>query len=141
MGDRGGTDAVGVAIEAAPEPARAGLRALRALIHRVAAQEGVALDEGLRWGQPALLAAKGASLRIGVPSKAMRNRADFALYVHCQTPLNAGFLQGPGPGPGPGPGAGHRVEGTRAVLFRQGETLDEAALGFLIRQALTWHAR
>ncbi|WP_370206823.1 DUF1801 domain-containing protein [Pararhodobacter marinus] len=133
MGKRGGTDAVGAAIEAAPEPARAGLRALRALIHRVAAQEGVALDEGLRWGQPAFLAAKGASLRIGVPSKAMRDRADFALYVHCQTPLIAGFLQGPG--------AGHQVEGTRAVLFRQGETLDEAALGFLIRQALTWHAR
>ncbi|PVE45694.1 DUF1801 domain-containing protein [Pararhodobacter aggregans] len=107
--------------------------ALRALIHRVALAEGVALEEGLRWGQPAFLAARGASLRIGAPSKAMKEQADFALYVHCQTPLIAEFQSGPG--------AGMRVEGTRAVLFRQGERLDEAALAFLIRRALTWHQR
>ncbi|GAB1380887.1 DUF1801 domain-containing protein [Pararhodobacter aggregans] len=127
------TDPVAAAIDAAPEMARAGLRALRALIHRVALAEGVTLEEGLRWGQPAFLAAKGASLRIGTPSKAMKDQADFALYVHCQTPLIAEFLSGPG--------AGMRVEGSRAVLFRQGDELDEAALAFLIRRALTWHQR
>ncbi|WP_417627738.1 DUF1801 domain-containing protein [Pararhodobacter aggregans] len=125
------TDPVDAAIEAAPERARAGLHALRALIHRVAAEDGIALEEALRWGQPAFLAARGASLRIGTPSKAMRQQADFALYVHCQTPLIVEFLAGPG--------AGQRVEGSRAVLFRQGEALDEAALGFLIRRTLTWH--
>lgn len=127
------SDPVDTAIAAAPERARAGLRALRALIHRVAAEEGIALEDALRWGQPAFLAAKGASLRIGAPSKAMKGQADFALYVHCQTPLIAEFLSGPG--------AGMRVEGSRAVLFRQGEALDEAALAFLIRRALTWHRR
>jgi Domain of unknown function (DU1801). len=126
-------DPVGAAIDAAPETAREGLHALRALVHRVARSEGIALEEGFRWGQPAFLAPKGTSLRIGPPSKAARQDADFALFVHCQTSLIADFLDGPG--------AGQRVEGTRAVLFRQGEALDEAALAFLIRRALTWHAR
>ncbi|WP_068304079.1 DUF1801 domain-containing protein [Pararhodobacter sp. CCB-MM2] len=126
-------DPVTDAIDTAPEAARAGLHALRAMIHRVAAEEGIALNEGLRWGQPAFLAPKGSSLRIGRPGKASKDCADFALYVHCQTPLIAEFIAGPG--------AGQRVEGTRAVLFRQGEVMDEKALAFLIRRALTWHAR
>lgn len=115
------------AFDAAPPEARAGLVALRALILRVADDEGIALREELRWGQPAFLAPKGSTIRIGVPKGAR-----FALFVHCQTSLIAEFLAGPG--------AGSRTEGTRAVLFDHPGEIDAGALALLIRRALTWHA-
>jgi len=116
------------AIEAAPARAQAGLIALRRLIVTVAANEGIALREELRWGQPAYLAARGSTLRIGVPKS-----AEFALFVHCQTALIAEFRAGPG--------AGFRVEGTRAVLFDHPDEIRPEALAFLIHRALTWHDR
>lgn len=50
-----------------PEAERAGLLALRARILAIVAAEGIALEEALRWGQPAYLAPKGSTIRLGVP--------------------------------------------------------------------------
>lgn len=115
-------------IEAADKDARAGLMALRALILDVAAEAGIEVSEALRWGQPAFLAPKGSSLRIGLPKA-----GGFALYVHCQTGLIDRFNAGPG--------RGFRTEGTRAVLFDTVDELDRGALAPLILWALTYHEK
>jgi hypothetical protein len=118
---------VRAAFEACPAPARAGLEQLRALILATAAEAGIPVTEALRWGQPAYLAPKGSTIRLGIPKT-----ATFALFVHCQSRLIDRFRAGPG--------AGHRFEGTRAVLFDHPAEID-AALALLIRDALTYHLR
>ena len=106
------------------EGERAGLMALRARILAVALAEGVAVEEALRWGQPAYLAAKGSTIRLGVPKT-----GGVAIYTHCQTTLISDF----------------RAlcpdlcfEGNRAVHFTVGEA-PPAAIDMLIRAALTYH--
>lgn len=119
--------ATAACLAAAPVEARKGLEALRALVLAVAGEAGIALREETRWGQPAFLAPKGTTLRIGVPKGAA-----FALFVHCQTRLIEEFRAGPG--------AGMRFEGTRAVLFDRVDEIDNAALSILILGALRYHA-
>jgi hypothetical protein len=121
-------DAVRDALAAAPVRAQAGLWALRALVLRVSAEEGIAVTEGLRWGQPAFLAPRGSTILIGVPKG-----ATFALFVHCQTSLIRDFRAGPG--------AAMRFDGQRAVLFDTVDQIDAVALPFLIRRALRWHEK
>jgi hypothetical protein len=116
------------AFAAFPDPARQGLDQLRALILATAAEAGIPVTEALRWGQPAYLAPKGSTLRLGIPKQAA-----FALFAHCQTTLIEDFRAGPG--------AGHRIEGTRAVLFDDPAEIDPDALRPLIRHALTYHQR
>lgn len=76
-----------------PEDLRAALLRLRALIFETAAATaGVGpLEETLKWGQPSYLTSKsksGTTIRIDrVKGKPGR----YALYVHCQTNLVAGF--------------------------------------------------
>jgi hypothetical protein len=111
-----------------PAPARPGLDRLRALILDTAAGAGIPVTEALRWGQPAYLAPKGSTIRLGIPKTAA-----FALFVHCQTRLIDSFRAGPG--------ARHRTEGSRAVLFDHPADIDPAALTHLIHEALTYHAR
>lgn len=118
-------------LDACSTAQRAGLVALRDLILRRAAElPGIGrLQEALRWGQPAYLTPDtraGCSLRIG-PAPA----GDFALFVHCKTGLIQSFVAGPG--------AGHRVQGTRAILFRTVQDIAAPALMLLIGQALTYH--
>ncbi len=121
---------VQAAYDAAPEPARTGMLALRARIFAVAAAtpEAGPVTEALRWGQPAFLAPKGSTLRVGVPKGAA-----FALFCHCRSSLIPGFRAGPG--------AGLRFEGTRAVLFDDPAELAAAPLDPLIRHALAYHLR
>ena len=80
--------AVAAAFDALPEDTRTGAFALRDLILETAASLPAAhpLQEALRWGQPAYLAPKGTTLRIGG-----HKSARFALFVHCQTRLIADF--------------------------------------------------
>jgi hypothetical protein len=123
---------VRAAFDAAPPAARPGMLALRHLIFTVAgATRGIGpLTEALRWGQPAYLTLatrSGCSLRIGPTS------TGFGLFVHCRTTLIKDFLAGPG--------ADFRTEGSRAVLFNDGEGVDHPALNFLIARALTRHQR
>ena len=120
--------AVTAYFETAPAAARQGLEALRSLIFAVARDEGLDLREETRWGQPAYLAPKGSTLRIGLPKT-----GGFALYAHCQTPLIEEFrtaTQG-----------AFRTEGNRAVLFDRADEIAPGALAPLIRAALTYHER
>jgi hypothetical protein len=113
---------------AAPPPAREGLLALRTLIFRTADQISAPLTETLRWGQPAYLAPKGSTIRLGLP-----RQGGFAVYCHCQTSLIADFRLLAGD-------ACH-TEGNRVVLFSHPAEIDAALISHLIARALTWHQR
>ena len=122
---------VKAAFDAFPPQARLGLDQLRALIFARAADLPTIgrVVENLRWGQPAYLtpdAGAACSLRIG-----MAPGGDFALFVHCKTGLIQSFAAGPG--------AGHRIQSTRAVLFKTAKDIPAAALSLLIGQALSYH--
>ncbi len=112
------------AYAAFPDGERVGLMALRARILAVALGEGIAVEEALRWGQPAYLAPKGSTIRLGGPKS-----GGYAIYTHCQTTLMSDFRA---------ICPDFRFEGNRAVHFAVGET-PPAAIDMLIRAALTYH--
>jgi len=103
---------------------RTGLMGLRARILAVALAEGIPVEETLRWGQPAYLAPKGSTIRLGAPKT-----GGFALYTHCQTTLMSDFRA---------LCPALSFEGNRAVHFAGGEA-PPAAIDMLIRAALTYH--
>lgn len=110
---------------------RRGLMALRALIFEVAEQtEGVgALEETLKWGQPAYLTSQtksGSTIRLGISKQ-----RDFALFTHCQTTIMSDF-QALFP-------QGFDFEGNRAVHFDSDADLPKDELRLLIKSALTYH--
>lgn len=112
---------------------REGLLALRRLIFGVASRtEGVgAVEEALRWGQPAYLTPEtrsGSTIRLGAPKE-----DGYALFVHCRTSLLAEFRAAHP--------EGFVFEGSRALRFHAGEAIDEAAIGALIARALTYRLR
>lgn len=116
-----------------PEPARAGLLALRRLIYETAASkpEVGELEEALKWGQPAYLTPdtkSGSTIRLGVPKG-----GGFAIYTNCQTTILSDFRERfPD---------GFRYEGNRAVHFEGAAEVDPDKLSFLIGHALTYHLR
>ena len=109
---------------AMPKAERAGLWHLRARIFAVAMADGIALEEALRWGQPAYLAAKGSTIRLGLPKT-----GGFAIYTHCQSSLMSDFKA---------MCPDLDFEGNRAVHFKAGETPPKS-IDMLIRAALTYH--
>ncbi|WP_281995448.1 DUF1801 domain-containing protein [Ruegeria faecimaris] len=120
--------AVAAAYHALPEGTRAGALALRQLILETATSlpRAQPLQEALRWGQPAYLAPKGSTIRLG-GHKAAR----FALFVHCQSRLMGDFTSAfPGE---------DRIDGNRAVLFDDPDQIDATRHGWLIARALTYH--
>ena len=124
------TPDIAAAFKSFREPAQTGLRHLRQLILTQGAQlpQIGPVVEALRWGQPAFLTpgtGAACSLRIGMA------KDDFALFVHCRSNLIEAFTAGPV--------HAMRAQGTRAVLFRDPDDIDDAALAFLIRSALTYH--
>ncbi|WP_120634089.1 DUF1801 domain-containing protein [Ruegeria sp. EL01] len=120
--------AVEAAFDALPQDTRAGVLNLRELILETAASLPTAqpLQEALRWGQPAYLAPKGSTIRLGG-----HKSAQFALFVHCQSRLMGDFTTAfPGE---------DRIDGNRAVLFDSPDQIDETRHGWLIARALTYH--
>lgn len=118
---------VGAVFDTAPEASRAGMMYLRDRILDVADDMDIPIEEALRWGQPAYLAPKGSTLRLGVPKT-----GGFAIYAHCGSSLIEDFAS-------VAPDA--RIEGRRAVHF---DDLDEAKaqpLELLIAAALTYRSR
>jgi len=116
-----------------PEPARSGLLTLRGLIFQTAdTTPGVgALEETLKWGQPAYLTPEtksGSTIRLGLPKQ-----GGFALYTHCQTTILSDF-QSIFPDD-------FVYEGNRAVLFEDSQTLPLEKLRLLISRALTYHLK
>lgn len=127
------TPSVAAAFAAFPDAARPHLLALRGLIFDTAADTpGVgALQEVLKWGQPAYLTAQtksGSTIRLGVPKS-----GGVAIYTHCQTTLISDFRAIL-------PDA-FRYEGNRAILLDTGEALQEDRLRMFIASALTYHLR
>ncbi len=120
---------VAAAFAALPDEIRPTLDRLRALIFAVAeAQAATPLKETLRWGQPAYLAPKGSTLRLG-----LANTGEAALFVTCSTNLIDSYRHiAP---------EGTRFEGNRAVLVGRRDKVDEAALAPLIARALTYQRR
>lgn len=120
--------AVQAAIEAFPENTRSGVIALRELVFSTAGTlpKAQPLNEALRWGQPAYLAPKGSTIRLGG-----HKSASFALFVHCQSRLMGDFSTAfPGE---------DRIDGNRAILFDDPDQIDETRHGWLIARALTYH--
>lgn len=120
--------AVAAAFDAFAPATRVGALALRDLV--LATAQGVPqaqpLQEALRWGQPAYLAPRGSTIRVGG-----HKSAPFALFVHCQSRLIGDFtLAFPDE---------DRLDGTRAVLFDDPGQIDPVRHGWLIARALTYH--
>lgn len=106
--------------------------ALRDLIHDVAANtEGVgALDETLKWGEPAYLTRNksGSTIRLGWSAKAPD---ECAMFFICTTGLVDRFRElYP---------TRLRFGGNRALLFDATSKIPEKALRHCIAQALTYH--
>lgn len=119
---------VAAAFDALPDEARAGALVLRELVFETAATLPGAhpLQEGLRWGQPAYLAPKGSTIRLGGHKSAL-----FALFVHCQSRIMGEFTSAfPGQ---------DRLDGNRAILFDDPAQIDPTRHGWLIARALTYH--
>ncbi|MDX1742771.1 MAG: DUF1801 domain-containing protein [Ruegeria sp.] len=119
---------VAAAYDALPKDTRTGALILRELIFDTAASLPAAqpLQEALRWGQPAYLAPKGSTIRVG-PHKS----ASFAIFVHCQSRLMGDFTSAfPGE---------DQLDGNRAVLFDDPAQIDPTRHGWLIARALTYH--
>ncbi len=119
---------IAAVLDSFPPDARAGVMQLRALVFETAA--GIAtppqVTEALRWGQPAYLAPKGSTLRLGVPK-----HARFGLFVHCQSRLIPEYREMFADR--------DRIEGTRAILFDGVDEIDPERHGWLIARALTYH--
>ena len=115
---------VAAVFEAFPAEVRARLLGLRARIVAVALAEHIELEEALRWGQPAYLAPKGSTIRLGVPRS-----GGFAIYTHCQTTLISDFKA---------ICPELKFEGNRAVHFSTNEDPPET-IDLLIHAALTYH--
>lgn len=120
--------AVAAAFAALPPETRAGALALRDLIFETAntLPNAQPLQEALRWGQPAYLAPKGSTIRLGG-----HKSAPFALFVHCQSRLMGEFTT-------VYPDE-DQIEGNRAVLFDDVDQIDPTRHGWLIARALTYH--
>ena len=126
--------AVAGVFDAYPANVRQAMLALRELIFDTAAgTAGVgALQETLKWGEPAYLPANksGTTVRIDWKEKQPER---YALYVHCQTTLIDTFRTlFP---------HDFEFEGNRAILFRLGDPLPRDALSLCIAEALTYHLR
>lgn len=114
-----------------PDQTGKGMTKLRGLVFDIADElpQIGPLEEALKWGQPAFVTPRkkaASSLRVG-PHK----RAEFALYVHCQTSLISEYqAQFPDQ---------DRFDGNRAVLFERADQIDPQRHGWLIRRALCYH--
>lgn len=126
--------AVAAVFDAYPEPVRAALLDLRALIlQTAAATPGVGtLTEALRWKQPAYLTAQtgaGTTIRID----ALKGSTDgYALYVNCKTTLVESYR--------------HlypdlRFEGRRALILSAKAPPSTDTLRHCIALALTYHRK
>jgi Domain of unknown function (DU1801) len=122
------------AIFAAATPAmRRKLLALRRLILETAAEsrDVAALDETLRWGEPAYVCKTGSPIRIA-PSKSEPTRK-YAMFFICTTTLVDSFRT-------LFPNV-FRYQGNRAIEFDLDDDVPIPELKICISMALTYHAK
>ncbi|BFM13085.1 DUF1801 domain-containing protein [Simiduia litorea] len=105
--------------------------ALRALIFKVAAEDGITdLEECLKWGEPSYLCKSGSTVRIDWKDKSPNQ---YAMYFHCQTSLVASFMEL------------YKEElcfsGNRAIILDIHQQLPEQALKHCVSLTLHYHLR
>jgi len=116
-----------------PAPIRARVLALRSLIlETAAATPGVgALEETLKWGEPAFLTTQsrsGSTIRIAWKRA---NPREYAMYFNCQTTLVGSFkTMFP---------TAFVYQGNRAIVFDEGAEIPLPALRICVEMALTYH--
>ncbi len=130
-----GNAAVAAVIASYPAAARKQIMVLRALILATAATtEGVgALEECLKWGEPAYLtdiSKSGSTIRLGWHKKAPQQ---VAMYFNCKTTLVESFRTA----------FTHdfNFEGNRAIVFEIGKAIPLEPLRLCVRAALTYHQK
>ena len=126
---------VGAVFASAPPEVRRRLLELRELIHSTAEQtDGVgALEETLRWGQPAYLTSEtgsGTTIRLGWKPSAP---TEVSLLVHCGTTLVSDLRPSLEPT--------LQFEGNRAVTLPVDQPVPTDALCIFVEAALTYHQR
>ncbi len=123
---------VAAVFESYSRDTREKLLALRELIFETAeSTEGVgALEETLKWGQPAYLTSEsGSGTTIRIDSRS--SSGEYAVYVHCQTTLVDSFRSWfPGQ---------LRFEGSRAIVFHVDDDVAVGPLSVCLGAALTYH--
>ena len=121
--------AIAAAVAAYPAEIQRKLRRLRRLILDTAAKMdgAVALEETLKWGQPAYLAKGGSTIRID-----RTKNGGVAMYFVCHTDLIATFRE-----------LYPELDygGNRAILLGARDKIPEDALRHCVSLALTYRAR
>jgi hypothetical protein len=121
---------VAAAFAAFPPRPRARLKALREVICDTAAGLDLALEESLKWGEPAYRAKGGSTVRLGWKAA---SPDEVAMYFICTTNLVAHFRElYP---------KTFRFGGERALLFDLTSRLPSKALRHCVGLALTYHGR
>jgi Domain of unknown function (DU1801) len=115
-----------------PKPREKLLELRDLILATAAATPGVgALEECLKWGEPAFLTSarkSGSTIRIAWKPKAPQH---YAMYFNCNTGLISSFrILFPDE---------FRYEGNRAIIFHENDTVPVAALSICIAAALTYH--
>lgn len=116
-----------------PLPVRQRLERVRELIFSTASQDHCIgpLTETLKWGEPAYLTdvtGSGSTIRLGWPTS---SPAYAAVYFSCKTNLVQTFREiFP---------RSFEYSGNRAILLPIEKPMDQDALAFCIRMALTYH--
>ncbi len=122
--------AVADAFAAYPAAARTRLLRLRKIVRDTAAKmDGVALEETLKWGQPAYLAKGGSTIRIDALKKDPKR---VAMYFICHTDLIATFRE---------LYPELTYDGNRAILMSARGKLPEDALRHCVSLALTYRSK
>ena len=126
--------AVAAAFEAYPPEARRRLLRVRRLILDVAKADAAIgpLTETLKWGEPAYLTEatrSGSTLRIAWKAGAPEQ---YALYVHCQTPLIDSFRT---------LFPEQTFEGNRAIVFEVAKPVPSDVIRQCAELTLTYHRR
>jgi hypothetical protein len=108
-------------------------RARQLIFETAAGLEGVGrLEETLRWGEPAYLTTtrSGSTIRI---DRRRKHPKEYAMYFHCRTnlvdPFRSAFPDT------------FTFEGTRAIVFDEGDRVPVRELAVCISTALTYHRK
>ena len=120
---------VATVFAAYPAGIKAKLLALRRITLDVAAKMDVALEETLRWGQPAYVSKSGSTIRV---DRLKGDASRVAMFFICHTDLIASFRE-------LYPELSY--EGNRAILLDVRGRLPEDALRHCVSLALTYRSR
>lgn len=114
--------------DAYPQAAKDMLMEIRQLILAVAAEQGMAVEETLKWGQPSYLVKGGSTIRYDWSAKSPTH---VKLFFNCKTQLVETFREIYA--------EVFEFEGNRVILFKLSDTLPKTQLRHCILMAFTYH--